>query len=86
MQNEMGEACVTHEKMWNALKCIQKTQREEKLRIHRHKWEDNIRMDNEELGSEGVNWICRTRDDIWWRALLEAIMNLRYHIPCVWRP
>jgi len=32
------------------------------LRGHRRTWEDNIRMDRREIGSEGVNWIHPAQD------------------------
>jgi len=42
----------------------------------RHTWEDNINMDVEEGGCEGMNWINVAQDrDIWW-AVVRAVMNL----------
>jgi len=43
----------------------------------RRRWEDNIKMDLQEVGCGGVDWIELTRDrDRWW-ALENAVMNLR---------
>jgi hypothetical protein len=43
----------------------------------RHKWEDNIKMDFQEVGSEGMDWIRLTQDRDRWRAVVNAVMNLR---------
>jgi hypothetical protein len=43
----------------------------------RRRWEDNIKMDLQEVGWEGVVWIdmAQDRDRRW--ALVYAVMNLR---------
>jgi hypothetical protein len=43
----------------------------------RRRWEDNIKMDIREVGWEGMNWIELTQDRDRWRALVNAVMNLR---------
>jgi hypothetical protein len=40
-----------------------------------HRWEDNIKMDLQEVG--GNNWIDLAKDRDRWRALVNAVMNLR---------
>ena len=35
----------------------------------RHRWEDNIRMDLEEIGINAGNWVDQNRD--YWRALVK---------------
>ena len=48
----------------------------ESLGRPRHRWEDNIKMDLQEAGYEGTNWIELAQDrDRWW-ALANAVMNL----------
>ena len=43
----------------------------------RHRWEDNIKMDLQELGCGGVDWIDVTQyTDRWW-VLVTAVMNIR---------
>ena len=43
----------------------------------RRKWEDNIKMDLQEVGCEGMDWIDVTKDrDRWW-ALVNAVIILR---------
>jgi hypothetical protein len=42
----------------------------------RHGWED-IKMDDQELGLEGMNWIDVTQDRDRWQALVNTVMNLQ---------
>jgi hypothetical protein len=44
---------------------------------HRRRWEDNIRMNPREIGWEGVDWIHGVQDRDQWRAVVNAVMNLR---------
>jgi hypothetical protein len=41
------------------------------------RWEDNIRMDLQEVGYGGMDWIKLARDRDRWRALVNAVMNLQ---------
>ena len=43
----------------------------------RRRWEDNIRMDLEEIGINAGNWVDSTQDMNYWRALVNATLNLR---------
>jgi len=43
----------------------------------RHRWEDNIKMDLQEVGCEGVDWIELARDRNWWRAFVNEVMDPR---------
>jgi len=43
----------------------------------RRRWEDNIKMDLWEVGCEGMDWIDMAQDRDTWRALVNAVMNLR---------
>jgi hypothetical protein len=47
----------------------------------RHSWEDGIRMDLREIGLGGVDWIRRSQDGDRWRAVVSAVMNLRFLAP-----
>ena len=42
------------------------------LRRPRRSWEDNIRMDLEEIGINAGNWVNSTRDRDCWRALVNG--------------
>ena len=41
-----------------------------------HRWEDNIKMDLQEVGCGGMDWIEPAQDTDRWRALVSAVMNL----------
>jgi hypothetical protein len=43
----------------------------------RHRWEDNIKMDLQEMGCGGMDWIGLAQDRDRWRALVNAVMNFR---------
>jgi len=47
------------------------------LARHRHSWEDNIKMDLQEVGCGDMNWIKLAQDRDRWRALVNAVMNLQ---------
>jgi hypothetical protein len=43
----------------------------------RHRWEDNFRMDLQDVGCGCEDWIGLAKDRDRWRALASAVMNLR---------
>ena len=43
----------------------------------RRRWEDNIRMDLQEIGINAGNWVDSAQDSNYWRALVKAALNLR---------
>ena len=43
----------------------------------RRRWEDNIRMDFEERGINAGKWVDSAQDRNYWRALVNAALNLR---------
>jgi hypothetical protein len=42
-----------------------------------HRWEDNIKIDLQEVGWGGMDWIDMAQDRDRWPALVNAVMNLR---------
>jgi hypothetical protein len=56
---------------------VVKPEGKRQLGRQRYRWEDNIRMDFQEVGCGGLNRIGLAQDrDRWW-ALVNAVMNLR---------
>jgi hypothetical protein len=47
------------------------------LRRPRCRWEGNIRMDLQEVGCGGMDWIGLAQDRDSWRVLVNVVMNLR---------
>ena len=47
------------------------------LRRPRRRWEDNIRMDLEEIGINAGNWVDSAQERNYWRDLVNAALNLR---------
>jgi hypothetical protein len=47
------------------------------LRRPRRRWEDNIRMDLQEVGYGGMDLIGLAQDRDRWLAIVNAVMNLR---------
>jgi hypothetical protein len=47
----------------------------------RRRWEDGIRMDLRDIGLGCVDWIRLAQDRDRWRAVVNAVMNLRVLAP-----
>jgi hypothetical protein len=43
----------------------------------RHRWKDNIKMDLQEKGINGVIWIQLDQDTVQWQAFVNTVMNLQ---------
>ena len=46
------------------------------LRRPRRRWEDNIKMDLQEMGCRGRDWIELAQDRDRWREVVNAVMNI----------
>ena len=47
------------------------------LVIPRRRWEDNIKIDLQEVGCRSMDWIDLAQDRDGWRALANMVMSLR---------
>jgi len=56
---------------------VEKPEGKRPLGRPRYRWEDNIKMDLQELGCGGMEWIELAQDRDRWRALVNAVMNFR---------
>jgi hypothetical protein len=43
----------------------------------RLRWEDKIKLDLRETGTDGANWIQLAQDMVQWRAFVNTVINLR---------
>ena len=48
----------------------------------RRRWEDNIKMDLQDVGCGGVDWNELARDRDRWQAVVNAVMKLRGSLKC----
>jgi hypothetical protein len=56
---------------------VSKSEGKKPLGCPRRRWADNIRMDVKELLLGGMDWIDLSQDRDGWRAVVNAVMNLR---------
>ena len=56
---------------------VGKPERRRPLGRPRHRWEDNIKMDLQDVGCGGMDWIELIQDRDRWRALVSTVMNFR---------
>jgi hypothetical protein len=56
---------------------VGKPERKRPLGRPRHRWEDNIKMDLQEVGGGYGDWMELAQDRDRWRALVSAVMNFR---------
>jgi hypothetical protein len=56
---------------------VGKPERKRPLGRPRCRWDDNIRIDLQEVGCGCVDWIGLAQDRDRWRALVSAVLNLR---------
>ena len=70
-KNEMGERRGVYRVL------VRKPKGKRLLGRPRHRWEDTIKMDIQEVGWGVMDWIDLAQDGDSWRALLNAVINLQ---------
>ena len=55
---------------------MRKPEEKRPLRRPWSRWEDNIKMDLQEVGYGGIDWIDVAQDRDRWRALVNMVVNL----------
>jgi len=74
----MGRACRAYGGVEKCIQCFGGENKGKRpLGRPRRRWEDNIKMDLHELGCRGMDWIELAQERDRWRALVNAVMNLR---------
>jgi hypothetical protein len=77
-KNEISETCSTYGRDERSIQAFgAETDRKRPLGRPRYKREDNIKMDIQGVGCRGMDWIDLAQDKEGWRALVNAVMNLR---------
>ena len=56
-----------------------KSERKRPLERPRRRWNDNIKMDLQEVRWRSMDWIDLTQNRDRWKDLVNAVMNLRFH-------
>jgi hypothetical protein len=56
---------------------VGKSEEKRPLERLRRRWEDNIKMDLQEVACRVMDWIELVQDRDGWRAIVNAVMNLR---------
>jgi hypothetical protein len=78
MENEMDGACSAYRGRRGVHRVlVEKPEGKRPLGRHMGRCEDNIKMDLQEAGSRGVDWIELAQDRDRWQAVVNAVMNLR---------
>jgi len=74
----MGRACSAYgeeRSLYRVL--VRKLKGKRPLGRSRLRWEDNIKMDLQEVVCGGLDWIELAQNRDRWRAVVNAVMNLR---------
>jgi len=77
-ENEMGGACSMYGERRGIYRVlVGKPEGERPLWRTWHRWEDNIKMDLQEVGCGSMDWIELAENRDRWQALVNVVMNFR---------
>ena len=75
----MGGACSANGKRRGVYRVlVGKPEGTRQLGRPRRRWEDNTKMELQGVGCGGMDWIELAQDRDRWRAIVNAVMNLRF--------
>jgi hypothetical protein len=73
----MGGACGTYRERGGVYRVlVGRPEGRRRLGRPRRRWDDNIKIDLQEVG-RGMDWIELAQDTDRWRSVVNAVMNLR---------
>jgi len=72
-----GHVALMGERRWAYRVLVGRHEGKRSLGRPRRRWEDNIKMDLQDVGYGGMDRIELAQDRDRWRALVNAVMNLR---------
>ena len=74
-KNERGVACSTYGERRGVYRVlVEKPERKRPLGRSRHRWEDNIKMDLQEVGCWGMDYVELTQYRNRWREIVNVVM------------
>jgi hypothetical protein len=77
-KTEVDRACSKYRERRGAYRVsVGKSEGSRSLERPRHRWEDDIKISLRELGWGSMDWIDLGQDRDRWRAVVNAVMNLR---------
>ena len=78
IEKEMGESCSMYGGRRGVYRIlVGKPEGKIPPRRPRHRWEDNIKMDLQEVGYGSMDWIELAEDRNRWWVLVNGVMNLQ---------